>query len=422
MMATTINLLRRERTARVFFATLLQSALGTGAGAVALVLLAYERYHSPWAISLVLIADLLPAMALGPVFGALADRFSRRACLIAADVLRAGAALAIAVVPGFPATLIFAGVMGIGTALFTPAALAALPSLVDERLRPAATSLYGAATDAGYTAGPAMAALLLVAADAGTVMVVNAVTFAVSACVLASLAFGPRPERSPPVVAGSRAVLREAREGLRATWRQRGLPMLLGCTAAVVLFGGLLNVAELPYAIEDLLGGSVVFAVLYGAYGVGFAAGSLLGASGGSIEHLRRRWLEGLLLIGFGLVASGLAPVVPVAALTFAVAGCGNGVTLVYERLLIQASVPDQVAGRVFGVKDALTAWAFGLGFLAAGALVPLIGPRETILAAGCGGLLVWLGAALATQPEAVSALGGGAYPARHGAGGQKGT
>ena len=44
--------------------------------------------------------------------------------------------------------------------------------------------------------------------------------------------------------------------------------------------------------------------------------------------------------------------------------GYGNGLLLVYERQLIQAIVPDRLAGRVFGVKDALTAWAFAFGFL----------------------------------------------------------
>ncbi len=60
------DLLRQERRVRVFFAAHAQSSLGTGAGYVALLVLAYERLESPWAISLVLLADFLPAMFLGP--------------------------------------------------------------------------------------------------------------------------------------------------------------------------------------------------------------------------------------------------------------------------------------------------------------------------------------------------------------------
>ncbi len=64
-MGNTLELLRLEPRARLFFGVLTQSSLGTGAGYVALLLIAYDRYRSPWAISLVLAADLLPAMFLG---------------------------------------------------------------------------------------------------------------------------------------------------------------------------------------------------------------------------------------------------------------------------------------------------------------------------------------------------------------------
>ena len=69
-----IGLWRSERRARWFFAAHLQSALGTGAGYVALLLLAYEQLGSAWGATAVLIADLAPAMLLGPLLGGLIDR------------------------------------------------------------------------------------------------------------------------------------------------------------------------------------------------------------------------------------------------------------------------------------------------------------------------------------------------------------
>ena len=107
-MRDVIGLLRAEPRARLFFLALTQSSLGNGAAYVALLLLAYERLDSAWAISLVLLADLLPAMLLGPVFGAAADRWSRRWCMVGADVIRAVAFIGIAVVDQFGLTLAFA--------------------------------------------------------------------------------------------------------------------------------------------------------------------------------------------------------------------------------------------------------------------------------------------------------------------------
>src|SRR5689334_3229979 len=72
-MQSTGNVWRTERRARWFFAAHLQGALGTGAGYVALLLLAYQQIGSAWGATAVLIADLAPAMLLGPVLGGLID-------------------------------------------------------------------------------------------------------------------------------------------------------------------------------------------------------------------------------------------------------------------------------------------------------------------------------------------------------------
>jgi hypothetical protein len=63
--------------------------------------------------------------------------------------------------------------------------------------------------------------------------------------------------------------------------------------------------------------------------------------------------------------------------------------------------VPDRLAARVFGVRDALTAWAFALAFVSAGALIALVGTRELILGAGVVGMLVWALSALALRASA---------------------
>ncbi len=68
-----------------------------------------------------------------------------------ADILRFVAFLGIGLVDGFPATLALALVAGMGTGLFNPASLAAIPSLVARERMPAATALYGAITDLGFT-------------------------------------------------------------------------------------------------------------------------------------------------------------------------------------------------------------------------------------------------------------------------------
>ncbi len=63
-MRAIFQMLRAERSERLFFLAHAQSSFGTGIGYVALVLIAYDRHPGAWGITLVLLADFVPAIAL----------------------------------------------------------------------------------------------------------------------------------------------------------------------------------------------------------------------------------------------------------------------------------------------------------------------------------------------------------------------
>src|SRR5215218_5416909 len=246
-----LELFREPRT-RLFFVAHAQSSLGTGAGYAGLVLLAYDRYPGAWGITLVLLADFVPATLLGPIFGAAADRWSRRTCAVIADLARAAALVGIALVGSIEATVALALLGGLGAGLFQPAILSGLPSLVrdPDKVAPA-LSLYGSIREIGTTIGPALAALALFAVDAEALVLADGVTFAISAAVLTLLPFGRAPAHEPG--AGARpSLLADAREGIRATGRLPGVRTLILASGAVLLFAGMLNVAELLYARNEL--------------------------------------------------------------------------------------------------------------------------------------------------------------------------
>ena len=397
-MGRTLDLLRHERVARVYYAVLAQSALANGAAYIALLVVAFDRFNSAWAISLILLADFVPAMLLGPVFGAAADRWSRRNCLIVSDVLRGTAFLGIATVDSFAATVALALLAGAGTGLFNPAALAAIPSLVKQERLPAATALYGAITDLGFIAGPALAGLLLLFGGPEVILYANAATFAVSAIVLSRLSFGAAPQVDDDGSASRPGLFREAREGISIIAGMVGVRAVILASGAMLLFAGLFNVAELPFAKEEIDAGAAGFGALSAVYGLGFVGGSLSGSRGGDTAVLKRRFLGGLALVGAGFIACGVAPGFAAALPAFALAGIGNGLILVYERLIIQTTVDDSVMARTFGVRDGLSAWGFAAAFMAAGGLIEAFGVRTVLVVAGVGGLLVWVLSAFALR------------------------
>jgi MFS family permease len=383
-MSEAIAVLRANRKARLFFAVLAQSSLGTGAAYVALLVIALDRFDSAWAISLILLADLLPSMLLGPVLGAAADRWSRRRCAIVADLIRAIAFVGIAVVGSFEATLALALLAGVGTALFKPAVLAGLPTLVRGKRLGAATSLYGAITELGFVGGPAIAAPVLLVLGAEDLLVANALTFVVSAAALtrlqldlpnavdAALGIRPRP-----------ALRAEARAGLRAAAGMPAIRVVIAASAGFMLSGGIFNVVELPFAIDELGIEASGYSILVAVIGLGLIAGSLAGSRGGDAWRLKRRYLAGLVVMGAGGILAGLSSFAPLALAGFALAGFGNGLFVVHERLLFQTQVDPGLRGRVFGISDGVASWGFAAGFLAGGALTELLGARDLILLTG---------------------------------------
>ena len=393
-MRAIFQMLRAERSARLFFLAHGQSAFGTGIGYVALVLIAYERYPGPWGITLVLLADFLPAIVLGPLFGAAADRWSRRTCAVVGDLARAVAFLGIALVGGIEATIALALLAGFGAGLYQPSILAGLPTLIERDRVPPAMSLYGQLTELGALIGPALAALLLLFTDATTLLIIDGVTFAMSAAVLALLPFA-RPDRTE-----STSLWREAGAGLRATRQIPGVMAVILVSAAALLCAGMLNVIELLFAKNEIGTGESGFSVLVALSGLGIVLGNAVGARGGALRDLRRRLLFGIATIGTALIAMSAAPNFGTASITFVAMGIGNGLVLVHGRVLLQRIVPEHLLGRIYGVKDGVLAAAFGVAFLSAGALTDALGTRTVLAGAGVLGLVVWALAAPSLKRE----------------------
>ena len=385
----------REPHTRLFFLAHAQSSLGTGAGYAGLVLVAYDRYPGAWGITLVLMADFVPATLLGPIFGAAADRWSRRTCAVIADVTRAAALIGIAFVGSIEATVALALLGGLGAGLFQPSILAGMPSLVGPARVAPALSLYGSIREIGTTVGPALAAIALFAIQAETLVLVDGITFAVSAVVLALLPFGAAPKHDGPPEERRPSLLADAREGIAATRRLPGVRTLIFTSGAVLLFAGMLNVAELLYARNELDVDASGFSILVALGGAGIVIGSSLGARPASLAVQRRRYLAGVLLLGGALLGLAVTPEFAIACPVVVLVGIGNGLVLVYGRVLVQRIVPAGLLGRVFGIKDAVTSGAFGVAFVTAGALVSLLGTRELLAIAGAGAVAVWALASL---------------------------
>ena len=369
-----------DAPSRRFFVAHAQSCLGSGLAHVVLPLLAYEHTGSPWAVTAVLVPDLLPAILVGPLLGALVDRIGWRACAIAADVLRMIAFSLAMASDSLPLLVVSAALAGTGAALFTPSALTAVAHLAPRERRPAALGLYGALDDIGLTAGPALAIGLLAVVGPSVLLLANAVSFGVSAVLLAGLS----PSRPSGERVEHRSLWTDLRVGLRALSGRADVRLLLASTTAAVVFAGVTNVGEVLLA-RDVLGMSGSgLAALVAVYGAGTVLGSL-GARFSQAFEWRRAYLLGLGCMAVDLVLCGFVPSFWLLLPVFAVGGFGNGFALVHDRLLLGHAVPDALHGRVFSLQKALTSLAFAASFVAASVLISISSVQTTFAIAGVG-------------------------------------
>jgi MFS family permease len=376
-----------QASPRRFFIAWTQSAVGTGAGYVALLLLAYQTFHSPWAVAAILLAEHLPCMVLGPVLGAVVDRVPRRTAAIAADLVGCAAFLGLALAASFPVVLGLALLAGVGVALAQPAAMAGLPEVVEPEHLPAATSLHTGIEEAGVVIGPLVAALVLAGADPSALMLANGISFALSAVLLASVRFTPRAAATGEAADSEPAasLAGSTRNGLHALRGMRGVRTLVLTSTVAVFAYGMLNVAELLFARDELGLGDAGFSLLVGTMSVGMMVGALAGARSRDGRVWRREYLLGLALMGVTMLALGGAQSVAFALPMLLLCGYGNGITIVHERLLLQHTVAPALHGRVFGIRRMLVSWSFCGSYLLGGAVAASAGSRMLLFIAGTG-------------------------------------
>lgn len=374
-----LALLRTPGPVRRFLAASWQSSIGNAIGYIALLLLAYDLTHSAWAVAAVLLADCVPAIALGPFFGALADRLSRRALVVCADLLRCGAFVALAFAGSLTALVAFAVVAGLGGALYQPAAKSALPGLAGDRADAAMGALVASWSAAGMI-GPALGAGLLVVLSPSTLLLVNAATFLVSAIALSRLPIGRAAPDAPDAPGTDDGGVRA---GLRAARAVPGLGVVVAAGGAATLAFSLMNLAEPLLARAELKTGAAGFAVLVCIFGIGSTVGALCGRADG--------WAMLATLAGGGLalLASAFVPSVQLAALTFLATGLCCGIFMSCEHQLVNRLAPSDALGRVFGLKDSLDATALCVAFAGGGLIASIADARVTFAVSGAAALLV---------------------------------
>ena len=347
---------------------------------MALLLLTLRYLHTSWAVTAVLLADFVPAIAFGAWFGAFADRHSRRVLIVTANLLQAAAWAGLVFAHTAVPILGLALLSGIGNALLRPALRSALPIVAGDAAQVAA-AWYDTCRWAGISIGPLVAAGLFALLGVALPLALNALSFLIAAAMLATVAVGSPPQGETHDSAGS-----GLRAGLAVAFASPGIAVVIATSAIAVIAGGLLNVCEPLLATRVLHGSGSDYALLVACYGAGMVTATVLVARRGSVPArvLIHRYLDAQILTAVGMFGSAIVGSVLPATVAFAATGYANALVNVSEMQLILIRVPGSVQGRLFGVKDTAEGACYVVGLIGAGALIATEGVRVT-LATGAG-------------------------------------
>ena len=334
-------------------------------------------------------ASTLAYLFIGLQAGVWVDRSSRRTFLLAADAARVLLLLAIPLayflnLLTLPLLIAIQVGLGAATVFFNvawPAYLPRLASGVTLLKLNARMAIMG--EGAGFV-GPGLAGVLISLLSAPFVLVVDAVTFAVSYVTLRAIR---TPE--PPSPKKRNSLAHDLKEGLRALWIRPNLRLITlegvnGNIAYGIMIGQAIIFQRIDLDFEPALIGAVA--------SVGFLGG-LLGSL--AAPYLVRRVGFGMLLIvgtalfgvnEFLLPAAAFVPreIAPLFVLAnFFIGGFFLLIYVVPVTTYRQQAVPDRLLGRIMSINRTL-AWGFGatLGFLLGGILGNAFG-RPTALIVG---------------------------------------
>lgn len=325
---------------------------------IALTFVTYRATQSALLTALAVGVASIPNALFGFFGGAIADAVGPRRAMFWCDLARAVivGAIPILLIFAAPLWLIFAlaFLAGIGGAIFAPARGAVIPALLRRDHLAQGNSLVFA-SDRAVEIGGALAGGALVVTIGEGAFYVDALTFALSAVLLARVVL-----REQLKAVTWAKVWADALSGLRFLRHSTTLWSNTVFSLIAQFANPVINTLTPVFLIRRFAGNDAVAgAVLYAGSEAAIAVGAVIGSA--ILPRYLQRVPKGRsLLVGFAttgvvIVAISQAPTYPVAAMLFGLLGFTNVLFYVPTVTILQEGTPQEMTARVFGARIALT-------------------------------------------------------------------
>ena len=397
-----IDLLRRNRSFRQLWLGQVVSQMGDWFDTIALYTIILKLTGSGRDVGLLLVARFVPSFFFGPISGVIADRFSRQRIMIVSDVLRAVVVLGFLFVrrPDQLWLLYVLTVFQLGlSTFFEPAKTAAIPSIVEDRELVAANAISSVTWSAMLTLGAAIGGFITGLFGTDVAFILDAVTYLLSAALIASIRVPKRKKRERQKVSLGRLLgITETIEGIKYVKDRPRVLALLLVKPAWGLGGGILTLLAVfgerifPVGKDAAQGIGVLFA----ARGIGTAVGPIVARrlSGEGDRRMHASIGIAFLIGGVFYVLFGTATSFIFALVMLGIAHCGGSILWVFSTVRLQRAVVDNFRGRVFAAEMALFTLTMAASNFITGELLDRFQISPRIVTVGMGAFFLLPGLA----------------------------
>ena len=381
----------------VLFSGQVVSALGSQIVQFALVWWLVQETNSATVLSIAALFGFLPQVVLGPIIGALVDRWNRKQIMLLSDSIIALATLLLAYIfylgmVQFWMVYLIMFIRALGQGFQSPAMMATASLMIPDKYATNIQGIRHALVGTILIISAPLAAFLLGLMPTIGVLLIDVFTALFAIIPLLIIAV-PQPVKSPDK-AGSgfiQSVWSDMVAGFKYVWNWVGLSILMGF---ISLHSVLIMPAWilLPLLVTNHFGGDVIdLGWIQSANGIGVILGGITLSLWGGFKKRIITILAGIIGFGFGyMILSALPPSFFTIAI-IAVFLTGFMLSLIGASLMviIQSHTAPEIQGRVWTITGAIMGGATPLGLLIAGPVADLLGIRFWYIAGGIGSVII---------------------------------
>ena len=397
----------KEKWAPLFFTIWTGQTLswiGSAVAQFALVWWITEKTGSATILAVATLLSMLPGVVLGPLVGALIDRWNRRVVMLVADGIIALVSFWLAYLFWMDSLAIWhvyviMVIRAIGGTFHWPANQASISLMVPKEHLPRIAGVNQSIGGAVNIISPPMGAFLLQILPLHWIMMIDVITALFSILPLLFIII-PQPDtavKEEAIGSTVSAIWLDIKAGFQYIWNWKGLFWML-MIAMLVNFFTNPAMSLVPILVTSHFQGEALeLGWLNASWGIGMVVGGLILGAWGGFRKRAYTILFAILGLGLGILMVGLAPA---NALLLAIAGffLGSAMNAIANGsafALLQSVVAPELQGRIFTVIMSMSGAISPLSLAIGGPFADWFGVQTLYLLAGFALILVSIAGAL---------------------------